>query len=93
MFLVCGSLANPSSLYANERADCHTKKGIMRCTVENENAFLFTSILFIKQNLQSTHNLLPKIETKYGRNNLLLHMPEKPRRETVAVFRLLTKHD
>ncbi|GFS80129.1 hypothetical protein NPIL_681151 [Nephila pilipes] len=37
--------------------------------------------------------LLSKIETKYGRNNCLLNIPYKPRRETVAAFRLFTEYD
>ncbi|GFT28187.1 hypothetical protein NPIL_101201 [Nephila pilipes] len=37
--------------------------------------------------------LLSKIKTKYGRNNCLLDISDKPRREAVAVFRLFTEHD
>ncbi|GFU43573.1 hypothetical protein NPIL_113221 [Nephila pilipes] len=38
-------------------------------------------------------DLLSKTETKYGRNNCLLDIPDKPRREAVTAFRLFIRHD
>ncbi|GFS70208.1 uncharacterized protein NPIL_216871 [Nephila pilipes] len=37
--------------------------------------------------------LLSKIKIKYGRNNYLLDIPHKPRREAVAAFPLFTRYD
>ncbi|GFT94339.1 RNase H domain-containing protein [Nephila pilipes] len=43
--------------------------------------------------MRSTEELLSKIKTKYGRNHCLLDIPDKPRRKSVATFRLFTGHD
>ncbi|GFT52727.1 hypothetical protein NPIL_155651, partial [Nephila pilipes] len=65
----------------------------MNCT-NRETSFL-SAKLFSKQIIQSPYQdeLLSKIDTKYGRNNCHLDIPDKPKREAVVTFRLFTGHD
>ncbi|GFT43921.1 hypothetical protein NPIL_34931 [Nephila pilipes] len=58
-----------------------------------ETTFL-SAKLFIKQIKRSTYQdeLLSKIKSKYGRNNCLLDILDKPRREALAAFPLFIGH-
>lgn len=81
------------NLYGNERADFYAKKNAMLIHCTKQETFFLNFKLIITRIVQSAHQdeLFSTIESKYGTNNSLLEVPDKPTQ--VAAFCLFTGHN